>query len=170
MNDDESITSAKLTVMVFTVVILAINSSVGIVSFHETNHSRTYAQSPDSNLKFTGPINLSNNTKDSVYAQVSSQGASVYVVWQESDPDSQKQKGSNLYNNNVRNYDILIRKSVDGGLTFGKEINLSNNQGLSEHPQIVVSGDLVHVAWIDNSLTTNRDILYRKSTDGRPNL
>ena len=166
MNDDESITSAKLTVMVFTVVILAINSSVGIVSFHETNYSRTYAQSPDSNLKFTGPINLSNNTKDSVYAQISSQGASVYVVWQESDPDSQKQKGSNLYNNNVRNYDILIRKSVDGGLTFGKEINLSNNQGLSEHPQIVVSGDLVHVAWIDNSLTTNRDILYRKSTDG----
>jgi hypothetical protein len=57
-------------------------------------------------------------------------------------------------------------------LTFGKEINLSNNPGFSEHPQIAASGNNVYVVWIDNSpsigsseATGNKKILFRKSID-----
>jgi hypothetical protein len=70
------------------------------------------------------------------------------------------------------NYDIFIKKSIDGGLTFGKEINLSNNPGFSEHPQIAASGNNVYVVWIDNSpsigsseATGNKKILFTKSVD-----
>ena len=108
------------------------------------NCQESYAQSAAQKLEFTKPVNLSNNSKDSVYAQVASHGKNIYVVWEESEPASQNNK-SQVYNNK-RNYDILFKKSVDGGLTFGKEINLSRNPGISEHPQIAVSGENIHIA------------------------
>lgn len=157
--------SAKFGVISFAVVLLATNSGIGIISFSETNYQESYAQGAGQKLEFATPVNLSNNIKDSIYAQVASHGSNVYVVWEENDPDSQDKKGQHQYENK-RNYDILIKKSVDGGVTFGKEINLSNNRGFSEHPQIAVSGDNIHIAWVDNSLTTSKEILYRKSTDG----
>ncbi len=125
--------SAKLGAILFAVVLLATNYGIGVVSFNEMNYQESYAQGPGQKLEFTKPVNLSNNIKDSVYAQVASYGNNVYVVWEENDPDSQDKNGQRLYNKE-RNYDILIKKSVDGGVTFGKEINLSNNRGLSEHP------------------------------------
>jgi hypothetical protein len=117
-------------------------------------------------LSFSEPVNLTNNLRDSVYAQVASHGSNVYIVWQENRPSLVAS------NDNERNYDILIKKSIDGGLTFGKEINLSQNPGFSEHPQIAASGNNVYVVWIDNSPVTgssetseNKKILLRKSID-----
>jgi hypothetical protein len=115
-------------------------------------------------LHFSEPVNLTNNLQDSVYAQVSTQGNNVYMVWQEN-PQSQAASSDN-----ARNYDIFMKKSIDGGLTFGKEINLSNNLGFSEHPQIAASGNNVYIVWIDNSPigasdAENKKILLRKSVD-----
>ena len=118
-------------------------------------------------LSFSEPVNLTNNQQDSVYAQVATtQGNNVYMVWQEN-PQSQAASSDN-----AMNYDIFMKKSVDGGLTFGKEINLSNNPGFSEHPQIAASGNNVYIVWIDNSpiigsseSSENKKILLRKSAD-----
>lgn len=115
-------------------------------------------------LRFSEPVNLTNNLQDSVYAQVAAHGNNVYMVWQE---DPQFQAASS---DNAKNYDIFMKKSIDGGLTFGKEINLSNNPGFSEHPQIAASGNNVYIAWIDNSPigssdAENKKILFRKSVD-----
>ena len=162
------IISAKLGPILFAILLLGTNPGLGVISFTfgaAMNHHESYAQGAGQKLDFTKPVNLSNNTRDSVYAQIASHGKNVYVVWEEDDPDSQAKQSLSQYDNR-RNYDILIKKSTDRGLTFGKEINLSNNRGISEHPQIAISGNTVHVAWIDNSLTTNKEILYRKSTDG----
>lgn len=163
-----------LTLFLFSVI----DSSFYLVEHNGILSSRSYAQEGNLNPEFSKPINLSNNSKDSVYAQVASDGDNVYVVWQENDPTPQlKSEGQdNIQNNtsyfknnnnyNTRNYDILLMKSIDGGRTFGKEINLSNNPGFSEHPQLAVSGDIVHVAWVDDSNSTSKEILYRKSVDG----
>ena len=155
------------------IILLSFNIVLGLYSFAT---SEGYAQTgntsaEDTNntqLKFEEPINLTNNLRDSVYSQVASHGNDVYMVWQENPPSSSAPENSNLIN-----YDVFMKKSVDGGLTFGKEINLSNNLGFSEHPQIAVSGNNVHVAWIDNSpskasITTpeNKKILFRNSIDG----
>jgi hypothetical protein len=175
-------TSLKLAVM-----LLAVNIIVSVVSFTTyTNNRQVYAQSIDdantnddngNSLSFTKPINLTNNTRDSVYAQIASHGDNVYMVWQENNPDPLDRNNNvnnniqyNNNNDNYRNYDIYIKKSMDGGLTFSKEINLSNNPGFSEHPQIAISGNNVYVAWIDDasssSTTKNQEIYFRKSIDG----
>jgi hypothetical protein len=117
-------------------------------------------------LSFSEPVNLTNNQQDSVYAQVATQGNDVYMVWQEN-PQSHAANSDNAIN-----YDIFMKKSIDGGLTFGKEINLSNNPGFSEHPQIAASGNNVYIVWIDNSpiigsseSSENKKILLKKSLD-----
>jgi hypothetical protein len=181
----KTLTSLKLAVM-----LLAVNIIVSVVSFTiYTNNQQVYAQSIDdantndddddnnNSMSFTEPINLSNNTRDSIYAQIASYGNNVYMVWQENNPDP-SDHNSNVnnndiqYNNNYRNYDIYIKKSTDRGLTFSKEINLSKNQGFSEHPQIAISGNNVYIAWIDDATSSssstikNQEILFRKSIDG----
>ena len=77
-------------------------------------------------------------------------GNNVHVVW---DDDT------------LGNFEILYRRSFDGGATFGPTINLSNNAGQSFRPAIAVSGNNVHVVWDDNT-PGNFDILYKRSTDG----
>jgi hypothetical protein len=171
----KSFVSAKFRAIILGFFLfLLIISSLHLVPLDAIIYSRSYAQGSDLISGFTRPVNLSNNLKDSVYAQIASEDDSVFVVWEENDQKpqekQQEQKNSSLFKNNnnynTRNYDILLMKSVDGGVTFDKEINLSNNPGFSEHPQIAVSGGIVHVAWLDNSHSIGKDILYRKSTDG----
>lgn len=98
--------------------------------------------------------NLSDNTGDSVYAQITSYKNNVYTVWQD-----------NVISKDPLNYDILMRKSNDEGATYSDVVNLSNNTGFSEHPQIAVSGNNVYVVWIDNT-SGNREIYFVRSTDG----
>ena len=178
----KTVTSLKLAEM-----LLGVNILVSLVSFTIcTNYQQVYAQSIDdantnddddddnnNSISFTKPINLSNNKRDSIYAQIASYGNNVYMVWQENNPDPfgyNNNANNNIqYNNNYRNYDIYMKKSTDGGSTFSKEINLSKNPGFSEHPQIAISENNVYVAWIDESTTTttkNQEILFRKSIDG----
>ena len=176
----KTVVSLKLAV-----TFLAVNILVSVVSFITyTNYQQIYAQNVDdantngdadgNSISFTKSINLTNNTKDSVYAQVASYKNNVYVVWQENNPDSFDDNKANGIYNNYRNYDIYIKKSIDGGLTFSKEINLSNNPGFSEHPQIAISGNNVYIAWIDDNTSSspsttiakNKEILFRKSIDG----
>ena len=152
-------------------ILLAVIIMLGVVSVVGYQDSFSQAEANENNVanqvRFSKPVNLTNNARDSVYAQVATHGNSVFVVWQE-DPPSRYSDGDNLVN-----YEILIKKSVDGGLMFGDEINLSNNPGFSEHPQIATSGNNVYVAWIDNSPSIdslpsedNKKIIFRKSTDG----
>jgi hypothetical protein len=75
----------------------------------------------------------------------------VYVVWQESMPTS-----------NLRNYDILFKRSTDNGSTFEKEINLSNNTGFSEHPQL--SSEDNNVIWTDDTKGI-KQVYLRTSSD-----
>lgn len=99
---------------------------------------------------FENATNLTNNDQDSVYGQVAAWDSRVYVIWQDSVSG--------------RNYDIFIIKSVDNGTTFGPPLNLSNNLGFSEHPQLSASGSSVYAVWADNT-PGNREVLFSRSTD-----
>ena len=98
--------------------------------------------------------NLSQNLEDSVYAQVSTSGENVYIVWQES-----------VGSDEAKDYDIFFIVSRDGGATFTSPINLSNNKGFSEHPQISASRNNVYIVWVDDNNTGYREVLFRKSSD-----
>ena len=97
--------------------------------------------------------NITQNEDDSVYPQISSSSGNIYIVWQES-------VGS--YGTN--NYDIFFKKSSDNGETFGSPINLSNNSGFSEHPQIASVGNIIYIVWVDDS-SGEREIMFCKSSD-----
>ena len=154
------------------VIALAANMVLGLVSFvsYQDNFSQSEANDNivANQVRFSEPVNLTNNARDSVYAQVASSGENVYIVWQENPPS-----GFSSQRDGLINYEIFIKKSIDGGQTFGDEINLSNNPGFSEHPQIAASGNNVYVTWIDNSplvgsssqAEDNKKIMFKKSTD-----
>ena len=113
---------------------------------------------------FIDPINLSENTRDSVYGQIAAHGKNVYVVWEEDKETATGDNNVNDKSHDNRNYEIYFKKSKDGGVTFSKGINLSNNSGISEHPQIAVSGSDVYIAWTD-STSMKKEILFRMSSD-----
>ena len=128
-----------------------------LLIFYETNsHQFSYSQ-PSRSMNVSSAFvidNISNNERDSVYPQTESSGNNVYVTWQD-----------NLFGNNRQNYDILLKTSSDSGKTFGEVINLSNNTGFSEHPQMAVNGSNVYIVWADNT-ELNRDIYIISSSDG----
>ena len=132
----------------------------------ETDNDDSSAQDTARRIEFSNVTNLTDNPNDSVYPQVAASENNVYVVWEDSTT-------SDLSNNN---YDIYIKKSADWGESFAGNsnsiatgtateiLNLSNNPGFSEHPQIAAYDEKVHVAWIDNSLG-NKEILFARSID-----
>jgi hypothetical protein len=60
------------------------------------------------------------------------------------------------------NDEIMVSCSADGGMTFFDEpVNVSQDEGDSRHPDIVVNGNNVYVVWQDGT----GEILFSKSTD-----
>lgn len=161
-----------ILLMRVTFSIMSIISTVIIITFllYEGD-SNIYALSDRSKFEIGSQLSISNNTEgDSVYAQVAASGNNIYVVWQDtqgSDTASSNKPSSSafdsLYSQN-KNYDIYFRKSIDRGVTFGKDINLSNNSGFSEHPQIAVIENHMYIVWVDDTYG-NKEISFIKSTD-----
>ena len=81
--------------------------------------------------------NLLNLTKDDkifpINHRVTVSETNVFVVWADNTTPASN-------NSNYDNQDIFFTKSADGGNSFGKIINLSNNSGNSNIPQISAVG------------------------------
>src|SRR5215207_4024474 len=120
-----------------------------------SNNNNTTKTLDNSQLVFSNVTNITNNQKDSVYAQIVAKENYVYIVWEESITEKPNEK----------NYDIYFIKSEDNGNTFSKPINLSNNTGFSEHPQIAVSKKGIFIVWADNTNSNNTEIMFTKSED-----
>jgi hypothetical protein len=118
------------------------------------NFEILYRRSTDGGANFGEngvAINLSNNAGTSTIPFVAASGNNVYIVWED---------------DTSGNFEILYRKSTDGGASFDATINLSNNAGFSTNSAIAVSGDNLYVVWHDNNDTPVNEILYRRSSDG----
>ncbi|MDQ4074111.1 MAG: hypothetical protein M3162_07390 [Thermoproteota archaeon] len=105
-------------------------------------------------------INLSNNKNDSVYGQISySNDSHLYLTWQDSavsklvfdDPLS-------------RNYEIYFKQIDFDNLNKTSHIDISNNTGFSEHPQIHSTNENVYIAWVDDS-GGNKQVLFRATNN-----
>jgi len=112
-----------------------------------------FIRSTDGGNSFSSKKNLSANIGQSVEAELETAGNNVFVVWTD-------------YTNVNGTPEVLFKRSVDGGSSFGKVINVSNSPGASGEPQVGASGNNVYVIWDDtdpNSLTV---ILKKSSDDG----
>lgn len=92
-------------------------------------------------------IRLTNASGDSTTPQIAVSGNNVHVVWSD-DRDG--------------NYEIFYNRSVDGGLSWENETQLTFTSYSQVSPKIAVNGDIIHVVW-DNY--TIGDICYINSTD-----
>jgi hypothetical protein len=113
------------------------------------------SESRDNNsvpVVFENATNVTNNPMDSVYGQVAAWNNNVYMLWQDSMPPG------------YTNYDIFIKSSNDKGTTFGSPVNLSNNSGFSEHPQIAAYDNNVYAIWADDT-SGNREVFFTRSED-----
>jgi len=97
----------------------------------------------------TSAVNLSNTSGKSYRAQLFVQGQNVYTVW------TDDTSGNN---------EIFFIKSKDGGASFESPLNLSNNNGSSAFPRLVVSEPNVYVVWYDYS-PGQSDIFFAQSND-----
>ncbi|MGI0073726.1 MAG: sialidase family protein [Nitrosotalea sp.] len=128
-----------------------VGQNINIVWMDNTagNYDILFSKSTDGGSTFGKPVNISKNTEDSGYPELTVSGNNVYVTW------------TNAMGG--QNYDVLFSKSSDGGQTFADPINISNNLGASGWPQIAIAGD-VYVSWVDDTPGTF-DIFIAKSID-----
>lgn len=137
-------------------IILPLGSVGFTISGYSAATGEVYAQDPVStNLAAKNNItNLSNTPGDSLYPEIASYRNNVYMVWQD-----------NSFTGNDRNYDIYLKRSNDGGASFDSNItNLSNDAGLSDDVQMVMSGSDIYLTWTDGTLG-NRNIFFTRSVD-----
>jgi hypothetical protein len=86
---------------------------------------------------------------------VAANGNNLHVVWYD-------------YRNDAGTGEIFYKRSVDGGLSWGNDIRLTNDPAVSENPSIAVSGSVVHVVWQDKR-DGNVEIYCKNSNDGGTN-
>ena len=116
--------------------------------------------------KIVNPINISNNTGQSVYPDVAlGPNNIVYVVWQ----DNNNNNNGGSINNTKRN-DIYFKRSIDGGASFETHpTKLSSNKSVgssSELPQIAAAaGNNVYVVWQDY-VGQKSNVYFKRSIDG----
>lgn len=111
------------------------------------------AKSIDGGASFEDILNLSNTTGRSANPELILSGTNLYATWLED-------------LNNSGNWEIFFKASNDNGVTFNKSINISNNTGLSEDPEIAADEQNVILTWWDNSTTNgDRHVMYKASTD-----
>jgi len=94
-------------------------------------------------------VNLSNTSGESERVQIFVQGENVYTVWTD---------------DTTGNNDVFFAQSNNRGASFDDPINLSNNNGSSAFPRLLVSEPNIYVVWYDYTLG-NSDILFAKSND-----
>ena len=109
----------------------------------------------------TATQNLS-GTGTATSPKIVATGDNVYTVWRDTEIAG-------------TNGEIYFSKSIDNGDTFnggtagspGSPVNLSDNTGISEDPNVTATGDNVFVIWRDTlaASLTNYDILLQSSSN-----
>jgi len=116
------------------------------------NHEIYYRRSTDGGVNWSGTKRLTWNSGNSVSPSITIDSAdTIHIVW---------------HDRTSGNYEILYRKSADGGVNWSATKRLTWNPGNSYSPRIGVdSSDRLHVVWYDGS-PGDMEIFYKKSTNG----
>jgi hypothetical protein len=111
-----------------------------------------FSRSSDGGTTFSTPLNLSHNGGNSFNTQIAVDSAgNINVVWED---------------DTLGNLEIFFARSTNGGVTFSAPLDISNNTGMSEIPEIAVDrAGHIDIAWQDNTLG-NLDVLFARSNDG----
>ena len=84
---------------------------------------------------------------------IAANGDALHVVWQDSRDG---------------NAEIYYKRSTDDGTTWESDVRLTNNPSESRPPVVAVSGQTVHVVWMDYRAGAP-ELYYKRSTDAGVN-
>lgn len=126
------------------------NAIIDVNGNSDWNFEEYYKRSTDGGITWGPETRLTNNVGRSLHPSIFAYGLNVYLVWND---------------NRDGNYEVYYKNSIDGGDTWSADLRLSNTTGKSLMPAIALSGSVVHVVWYD-STAGNREIYYKRSTDG----
>ena len=128
------------------------------------NAEAYYARSTDSGRTFSEPINISKfSTGDIHKPTVVANGDTVYVAFQ---------NGGLFGEESIRDMQVYLVKSKDGGVSFGAPEQVSranNNVGRAHSPAMALdSQGVLHIVWIDASIVGNDEglVFYSKTPNG----
>jgi hypothetical protein len=124
-------------------------------------HPRTSPPGADSYLRTSNDAGATFSTPQLISAnvncyanEISAIGDRVYIIW----------SGRSAGQENV-----FTRVSLDGGVTFSPEINVSNSARRARFGQLAAVGQNVYVVWqqevTNNAGATSDDIYFARSTD-----
>ena len=111
--------------------------------------------SATSNAQWQPDLRLTNNPSVSLTSHnnarcIASSGDTLHVLW---------------HDNRDGNYEIYYKRSSNGGSAWGNDTRLTNNSSYSGFSSVSVSGNFVHVVWLDQR-DGNSEIYYKRSIDG----
>jgi hypothetical protein len=104
----------------------------------------------EDDFRLTEDDSLSKTTLPGSGHAIATSGDSIHVVW---------------YDNRNWINAIYYKQSVDGGLTWGEDLRISNGFAWAGYPCIALSGSVVHAAWCVN-VGGYTEIFYTRSNDG----
>ncbi|UCG70540.1 MAG: hypothetical protein JSV09_05860, partial [Thermoplasmata archaeon] len=92
-------------------------------------------------------MRLTDSSGDSTAPEVATWGSNLHVVWRD---------------NRDGNYEIFYKRSLDNGLNWSSDIQLTFTGDFQRDPQIAVYQNIIHVVWYND---TNGETCYINSTD-----
>ena len=109
-----------------------------------------FKQSRDGGATWERSKRITDNAGGSCAAAMAVDGSTLHVVWQDDTPG---------------NNEIYFKRSVNGGVTWGRDKRLTNNSAHSYLPAIAVDGSNIYVVWANYS-QGNYQLYLRRSIDG----
>jgi len=111
-----------------------------------------YRQSMDGGESWGAETRLTTSPDWSTRPSVAASGSNVHVVWQDA---------------RTGDFDIIYRRSTDGGAVWGPDFTLTNDPASSYYPSVAQSDSAVFVLWTDER-TGGSDIFYKCNPTGNP--
>jgi hypothetical protein len=111
-----------------------------------------FKRSTDGGATWEAAKRLTYNSYESQHPVLAIQGANLYLAW------------DNGTNATEYGYEIYLRKSTDGGATWGVAQRLTSNNFYSGFPALAVDADNLYAVYEDYS-PGNGEVYLKKSTD-----
>ncbi len=108
-----------------------------------------YKRSTDAGATWQPDTALTNDPAGSYLPSIGVSGNQIHVSW---------------FDERDGNKELYYKRSLDGGLTWGPDVRLTNDPADSYRPSVAVSGNGIHLVWYDNR-DGNTEIFYKRSTD-----
>jgi hypothetical protein len=117
----------------------------------EGNFEIFYKRSTDGGLNWEQDTRISYAVERSGHAGIALSGSAIHVVW---------------LDYSEGNREIYYNRSNDGGESWEGVSSLTNDLLYCYEPTIAVSGEYVHVVWVNSDFASFWQIFYKRSTDG----